>query len=294
MDDMNTYGLILESVNEIKDIVTEGEGGQEDMEEKSTLALILDSVNEIKEALGGGGVTVKGLKSISVSPVLATVPALNTVKVNYADIPAEDIDESGEGYVHLDIVGKAEANTDYVFTITPSSEWYADGDDGIGGKGEPVTVTMTSDEYGAIGTASFYLYNYDYTQYGEDEDPPADAEAIILEALISFAGVLSISLTPSIAAVPTFESVMPLLVGTNTNSITMATDEVLEDAAEYTVTVKPASDMYAKIETGSYGGIGETVTGTVTVAHGQLDFNVTASTADDDTGAYVYCQFTIE
>lgn len=153
---------------------------------------------------------------------------------------------------------------------------------------------MTADEYGAIGTASFYLYNYDYTQYGEDEDPPEDAKAIMLEALISFAGVLSISLTPSIAAVPTFESVLPLLFGTETNSITMATDEVLEDYAEYTVTVKPASDMYAKIGTGSYGGLGETVTGTETVVHGQLSFNVTASTADDGTGADVYCQYTIE
>lgn len=234
------------------------------------------------------------MRSLSVSPALTTIPALNTVKVNYADIPADDIDEHGEGSVHIDIVGKAEANTDYVFTITPSSEWYADGDDGIGGKGEPVTVTMTADEDGVIGTASFYLYNYDYTQYGEDEDPPADAEAIMLEAFISFAGVLSISLTPSIAAVPTFESVMPLLFGTDTNSITMATDEVLENAAEYTVTVKPASDMYAKIGNGSYGGLGETVTGAATVLHGQLEFNVTASTADDGTGTEVYCQYTIE
>lgn len=224
------------------------------------------------------------------SPVLTTIPALNTVNVNYADIPAEDIDEYGTGSVHMDIVGKAEANTDYVFTITPSSEWYADGDDGIGGKGEPVTVTMTADEYGAIGNTSFYLFNYDYTQYDE---PPEDAEAIELQAFISFAGVLSISLTPSIAAVPTFESVMPLLLGTETNSITMWTDEVLEDAAEYTVTVKPASDMYAKVGIGSYGGLGETVTGTATVSHDQLEFNVTASTADDGTGADVYCEFTI-
>ena len=171
MDDMNTYGLILESVNEIKDIVTEGEGGQEDMEEKSTLALILDSVNEIKEALGGGGSggAKHGIESVEFSPSINFIVGPDdSFPVYWEDLTEEE--RSGGLNINLTANSIEEAYM-YNITITPTENMFvwAEGDSGDEQSstraGEPVTVSATSYNLGD-GT---YALSFD-TQVVDDED----------------------------------------------------------------------------------------------------------------------------
>ena len=84
-----------------------------------------------------------GLKSISISPVLETTPALDTVFPVYWDA-----DTAVEGWNEANIALTTETpltiGAEYNVTITPTSDWTAGhtGSDPMG-VGEPLTYTVT-------------------------------------------------------------------------------------------------------------------------------------------------------
>ena len=92
---------------------------------------------------GGSGDEGSGLKSISISPVLETTPALDTVYPIYWDA-----DTAVEGWNEANIVLTTETpltiGAEYNVTITPTSDWTAGhtGSDPMG-VGEPLTYTVT-------------------------------------------------------------------------------------------------------------------------------------------------------
>ena len=124
---------------------------------------------------GGSGDEGSGLKSISISPVIQTTPALDTiVPLYYDDLIAQGYEPSPEGDISvvLEVPNDFQGGT-YDITITPTSDWYA-GNAGLGNisaKGEPLEFTAEL-EYRA-GTIGMVL---------ETNDPESESfKQIVLE-----------------------------------------------------------------------------------------------------------------
>lgn len=97
---------------------------------------------------GGSDENKQGLKSISISPVITTTPALDSLfPIGWDDLPEGEIMEgveyrSFETTLHT---GHAlEDGAEYSVAYTPSAEWHIDSITGSGDAGETVTTTETS------------------------------------------------------------------------------------------------------------------------------------------------------
>lgn len=92
-------------------------------------------------APGGGSGDGNGIKSITISPAITTTPALESLfPIYYEDLTDE---QKEEHMVRMSASTPAtlEVGDTYTATITPTSDMYLLGDNGFGGKGEPVTLT---------------------------------------------------------------------------------------------------------------------------------------------------------
>lgn len=81
----------------------------------------------------------QGLKSISISPVITTTPALDSVFPIYW----------GDTYppaIHLTPNGVLPASAE--ITITPTDGWYVYNGETFGGSGEPVTISVENEDDG--------------------------------------------------------------------------------------------------------------------------------------------------
>ena len=88
-------------------------------------------------APGGSDEEKQGLKSITISPAITTTPALDSLFPIYW----------GDTYppaVHLVPTGELPASAE--ITITPTSDWYAFDNGSVGGKGEPITITVENED----------------------------------------------------------------------------------------------------------------------------------------------------
>ena len=96
-------------------------------------------------APGGSDEGKQGLKSISISPAITTTPALDSLfPIYYEDLTEEQKHNGIVFNVHTD-----ERSTDFVLTVTPTSDWHGfdySGDDEIRlDDGEPMTVSGNTD-----------------------------------------------------------------------------------------------------------------------------------------------------
>lgn len=89
-----------------------------------------------------------GLKSIDISPVLETTPALDSLFPVYLGDERIDEYDSFQETVHADSVGMY--GDEYEITVTPSDDWIMECDgEHTGGNapGEPITFNVVSDGY---------------------------------------------------------------------------------------------------------------------------------------------------
>ena len=117
------------------------------MSDKSTLGLILESVNEIKQILESGPVGEKdGLVSLAFSPALSWIDESEFTAlfpVYSQDIADEEYTKSIALKVEYDSL---EEYDNYTITVTPTSKWYVkdfNGDEGsnTGEIGEAFSIT---------------------------------------------------------------------------------------------------------------------------------------------------------
>lgn len=99
-----------------------------------------------------------GVKSVSISPAITTTPALDSLFPIYYDDLTEEQKHNGIVFnVHTD-----ERSTDFVLTVTPTSDWHGfdySGDDEIRlDDGEPMTVSGNTD------------FETPFEVYGDDDD----------------------------------------------------------------------------------------------------------------------------
>lgn len=99
-----------------------------------------------------------GLKSISISPVIETTPALADISPYYYD----------DEHRILTIYASFENNAEYTITVTPTPDWYVYTDDDSGEVGEPLEIALTTDEDGNITAGSqFGVSSQDDEEYIE-------------------------------------------------------------------------------------------------------------------------------
>lgn len=107
---------------------------------------------------GGSDDGKQGIKSITISPAITTTPALDSIAPIYYDDLTEDQKQNG---IVFD-VNTDEQSTDFVLTITPTSDWHGYDDSGEESvrldDGEPMTVS---------GNTNF---DTPFEVYGDDDD----------------------------------------------------------------------------------------------------------------------------
>ena len=113
----------------------------------------------------------KGLKSLSISPVITTTPALETVyPIYWEDLTDE---EKQDGVTIALASDEIQEGEEYTITITPTADWYAYGDS-EGAKGEPTTATATAVERGGMVGVSYEVYVY------EEDSPDAPQIKVVV------------------------------------------------------------------------------------------------------------------
>ena len=114
-----------------------------------------DGTTEVKLIPKSGGDEGGGLKSISISPVVSTTPALADVSPSYYD----------DEHRSLTIFAELENSAEYTITVTPTSGWFASTGSESSQVGEPLDITLTTDDGGTITTGSqFYVVSQDETE----------------------------------------------------------------------------------------------------------------------------------
>lgn len=107
---------------------------------------------------GGSDENKQGLKSISISPAITTTPALESLFPIYYEDLTEEQKQNG---IVFD-VNTDEQSTDFVLTVTPTSDWHGYDDSGEESvridDGEPMTVS---------GNTNF---DTPFEVYGDDDD----------------------------------------------------------------------------------------------------------------------------
>ena len=95
---------------------------------------------------GGSEDEGNGIKSITISPALDTTPALDSLfPIYWEDLTDEEKEEQVKT-IQLTSNTTIVDGTTYTVTVTPTADWYATDDRYIGGKGEPVTFTVTASD----------------------------------------------------------------------------------------------------------------------------------------------------
>lgn len=93
----------------------------------------------------GGDEGKQGLKSISISPAITTTPALDSLAPIYYDDLTEEQKQNGIVFN----VNTDEQSTDFVLTITPTSEWHGydySGEESVRlDNGVPMTISGNTD-----------------------------------------------------------------------------------------------------------------------------------------------------
>lgn len=102
----------------------------------------------------GGDEGKQGLKSVTISPAIATTPAFESKFPIYWEDMTEEQKQGIEVQTFVDF-GVIKAGDEYTITVTPTSGLYAagvgDGDPAFGEKGEPLTFTVTAELDGNLG-----------------------------------------------------------------------------------------------------------------------------------------------
>lgn len=242
-----------------------------------------DGTTEVKliPKNGGGDEGKNGIKSISISPEITTTPALDTVFPIYYDDLNED--EQQQGITRFVTAAPDESNT-YTVTVTPTPDWYAQGENGWGAKGEPVTVTGFYEDG--------YLY-VDTIVAAEPYDGAPTGEFIMGSLILSPAVIESVSVTPNIEGLSDkIAKYLPLHITENR----MVYIDDLQPAAntDYSITVTPNENAYAFDYAGNeYGAQGQPVTYTVQSSARSFVFEVSGAPTVDGPASSMHVEVSI-
>lgn len=180
--------------------------------------------------------------------------------IYYDDLTEE---EKQDGVVRFATAIPDESTT-YTVTVTPTSDWYAQGDNGWGEKGEPVTVT---------GWYENGYLSIDTIVSAEPYDGIPTGEFIIGSLILAPAVIESVTVAPSIQG---FSSEISKYLPIHVTELKNADiDAEYSPHVEYSITVIPNENAYAFDEgTGELGTKGQPVTYTKMSLESGLIFDV--------------------
>lgn len=198
--------------------------------------------------------------------------------IYYEDLTEE---QKQDGVVRFATATPDESTT-YTITVTPTSDWYAQGDNGWGEKGEPVTVT---------GWYEDGFLSADTIVAAEPYDGMPSGEFILGSLILSPTVIESVTVTPNIQGLSQeMTKYLPL-------HITERKDLDLVDlqpsaGTDYSITVTPNENAYAfDYDANEFGAKGQPVTYTVLSSlEASLIFEVSGAPTVDGTISYMRVQ----